>query len=183
MAAKRKQRSRTKVQSGRGDGRRRSGRAQATRAEVIEPRVGQRMQRMTGALEGEAAGKASSMAREAGEAARKAGRSALGAARRHPVPVALTGVGAACAGIGVAWLLLGQRRGAATNGSSDPNVAERGGREKGSRVEELASTAQRIVHRASDEGHELAQRAQASIGPAAQRVRGAARDAFAETQL
>jgi hypothetical protein len=220
MAAKRKQRSRTSGQSGRGDGRRgprgdqaarskRTAREQAG-AESSELRVGQRLERVTGALGGagvgpresvegkvgeakdvflKGAGRASRVARhagesarKAGESARKAGRSALGAARRHPVPTALTGVGAACAGIGAAWLLFGQRRGAATNGSSGPNVAKPGG-EEGSRVEDVESTAQRVVHRITDETHELAERAQASIGPAAHRVKDMARDAFAETQL
>ena len=213
MAAKRKQRKTTDRGRGRTQRRGTHGRGAAgahkrereeAGEESRQARVGERVQRAAGNLEGEiagvrasvegkveeargivrrGAGKASSLVREAGESAREAGRSALSAARRNPVPLALTGVGAACAGIGVAWLLIGQRRGAGADGSNGQSVAELKSGEEGSPVEQIAASAQRVGRRATDETRELAKRAQSSIGTAAHRVQRAARDARAETQL
>ena len=127
----------------------------------------------------ESAGKVGTFAREAQEGAREAGQAALNAVKRNPIPAALAGVGAACTGIGIAWMLRGNRDGA--------QRADTNGGQQSAEHEGVGASAHAVLSRASEGTQKLAKRARSTIAPAAheaaERLHRAARDARAEGQL
>ncbi len=134
------------------------------------------------------------MARNMRTTSREAAQSMRSIAKRHPIPAALTGLGAACAGIGATYLLMGERRRAPTIDSKGQNAAEAiistnmpATGERRERTEAIETRVEGTLTRASHETNDLAKRAQASIEDAAHgaaaRVERVARDARAEAQL
>ena len=148
-----------------------------------------------GDLAREGAEKVGDAARDVQETSREVAQTMRGVVKQHPIPAVLTGLGAACTGIGMTWLLMGQRRRAATNGSNGRTSAEEtlsstdlsGPVEQPEKIEAIETRAEGAIAHATHETQHLAQRAQESIEGAAHgaaaRVRRFARDARAEGQL
>lgn len=93
--------------------------------------------------------------RATGEALGKAGEAALALARTNPVPLALAGIGVACAGIGVSWLIASH----ASGGSRSRQTSGEGKRRDGDAMSEGMETIKSVAHDATEKVSGLAQRA------------------------
>jgi len=118
------------------------------------------------------------MAHDAQEALVDAGQAVYETARKNPLPLALAGLGVACAGVGITLLVLNAReearmpkvggaRGRNGQRRQQPAGAGQQPRQVASSVaSSVGSSLQRTIGNVGDEASRLAQRAQSSLGDA-----------------